>query len=66
MLDTAKVGNNPQLVPTRRRADTADARLDRRARHLAAITPHVPEFVCRNLLILADRDSTKRATTEAA
>jgi hypothetical protein len=34
----------------------ADARLDRRAKHLAAITPHVPVFVCRNLLILADRD----------
>ena len=42
MLDTAKV--------------LADARLDRRARHLAAITPGVPVFVCRNLLILADRD----------
>jgi hypothetical protein len=33
-----------------------DAWLDRRAKHLAAITPHVPVFVCRNLLILADRD----------
>ena len=29
--------------------ELADARLDRRARHLAAITPHVPVFVCRNL-----------------
>lgn len=42
MLDTAKM--------------LAEARLDRRAKHLAAITPHVPVFVCRNLLILADRD----------
>jgi hypothetical protein len=32
----------------------ADARLDRRAKHLAVITPGVPIFVCRNLLILAD------------
>jgi hypothetical protein len=42
MVDTAKL--------------MADARLDRRAMHLAAITPNVPLFVCRNLLMLADRD----------
>jgi hypothetical protein len=47
MVDTAKM--------------LADARLDRRAKHLAAITPHVPVFVCRNLLILADRDSAAKA-----
>lgn len=42
MLDTAKT--------------LADARLDRRARHLAAITPGVPVFVCRNLLMIGDRE----------
>jgi hypothetical protein len=41
----------------------ADTRLDRRAKHLAAITPHVPVFVCRNLLILADRDLAAAALT---
>jgi hypothetical protein len=30
--------------------------LDRRAQHLALMTPGVPVFVCRNLLALADRD----------
>jgi hypothetical protein len=35
---------------------TADALLDRRAKHLTVIAPHVPVFVCRNLLMLADRD----------
>ena len=34
----------------------ANARLDRRAKHLAVITPHVPVFVCRNLLVLADQE----------
>jgi hypothetical protein len=47
MVDTAKM--------------QADARLDRRAKHLAAITPHVPVFVCRNLLILADGDWSQKA-----
>jgi hypothetical protein len=40
----------------------ADVRLDRRAKHLAAITPHVPVFVCRNLLILANRDLAAEAS----
>ena len=43
MLDTAKM--------------LADSRLDRRANLLATITPQVPVFVCRNLLMLADRES---------
>jgi hypothetical protein len=58
MLDTATQSRNRNQVGNFAHLKTqADARLDRRARHLAAITPHVPVFVCRNLLILADRDA---------
>ena len=50
MLDTAKM--------------LADSRLDRRANLLATITPQVPVFVCRNLLMLADRNFKNPAEIE--
>jgi hypothetical protein len=37
-----------------RKQQASDAQLDRRAVHLAIITPGVSVFVCRNLLKLAD------------
>jgi hypothetical protein len=54
MMDSVEIKGTP--VRTRQQLALAEASLDRRAIHMAAITPHVPIFVCRNLLKLADAD----------